>query len=594
MQAIILAAGLGSRMGLLTEGCAKSMLMFNGRPILSHLLENLVAAGVHKVVLVIGYQGEAIREFVGDSYKNMEVEFITNLNYDKANNIYSMWLCKDHLMDNDSLIIEGDLIFDKELLQPVLALGDNVITVSDLIPGMNGSIVEMDHADEIYLSKTFNTVKPDTRKYKTVNIYKFSGSFCRDVYIPLLDKAIREDQVQLFYEDILTSDIVNKYFQVSITSKQCRWMEVDTPMDLELASLMFAAPGEKYEAISRMYGGYWKIPYIKDHYYLTNPYFPNEVLMAELKRNFEHLVMNYPSGRNYIDTLCANMLECPKAYVTAGNGASEIIKVLMDKLPGISGVVVPTFNEYLYAGEKEKVVALGSASMDFEIDLPVLIKLSENVDTLVLVNPNNPTGKIIEREVLMQLLLHLRNEGKCLVVDESFIDFSIDASLLEDAILSAFENLVIIKSLGKSFGIPGLRTGVIVTANSKLLQEVRASLPLWNINSIAEYFLEIFPRYRKQYLLSCERLKAERDYLFEQLGKIRFLSPLASEANFFLCRVSEELDPADLCEKLLDRYNILVKNCSGKPGFDNNSNYIRIGVRNREDNDYLINALLTF
>ena len=178
-----------------------------------------------------------------------------------------------------------------------------------------------------------------------------------------------------------------------------------------------------------------------------------------------------------------------------------------------------------------------------------------------------------------------------LIVDESFVDFSTDSTsntLLQNNILDSFPNLVVIKSISKSYGVPGLRLGVLATSNTSLIQIIRKDVAIWNINSFAEYYMQIFSKYEKDYLQACQKFIAERKRFYTELQKISFLRVIPSQANYFLCEVIG-MSSKELVLKLLET-NILVKDCSEKFAFDK-KNYIRIAIRNEHDNNKIIKSL---
>ena len=169
-----------------------------------------------------------------------------------------------------------------------------------------------------------------------------------------------------------------------------------------------------------------------------------------------------------------------------------------------------------------------------------------------------------------------------------FSDFE-NQTLLRNDILEANPQLVVVKSISKSYGVPGLRLGVLATADEKLLGDIKADLPIWNINSFAEYYMQIFGKYEKTYAKACKFFNAERKRFFEDLQKINFLKVYPSQANYFLCEVTSTYTSAQLTQILLDN-NILIKDCSTKAAF-NGKNYVRIAVRGTEDNQKLIESL---
>ena len=176
-----------------------------------------------------------------------------------------------------------------------------------------------------------------------------------------------------------------------------------------------------------------------------------------------------------------------------------------------------------------------------------------------------------------------------LILDESFIDFSTEhPTFVKNEILERYTNLVVIKSISKSYGVPGLRLGILATANKNLMQQVRKDVSIWNINSFGEFFMQILGKYEKSYLLAMDEFRAERNRFISQLSEISWLRVLPSEANYVLCELMNNMSSHELAVRLLREHNILIKDCSAKC---KGHPFIRIAIRNTEDNNQLLMAL---
>ena len=151
--------------------------------------------------------------------------------------------------------------------------------------------------------------------------------------------------------------------------------------------------------------------------------------------------------------------------------------------------------------------------------------------------------------------------------------------------------MVVMKSISKSYGVPGIRLGILCSADTDLIARMKKKVSIWNINSFAEYFMQIFSKYEKEYHRACQRFIDERDDFERQLRQIPFFRVIPSQANYFLCEVLPPKNTAQLVVTMLKRHNILMRDCSGKVGIDSNRQYMRIAVRNHADNARLIAAL---
>ena len=206
MQAIILAAGMGKRLGDLTKDNTKCMIKVNGTYLIDRLLSQLDSLNLERIILVIGYQGEKLRTHIEKQSRNTPIEYIYNPVYNKTNNIYSLYLAKEELQKQDTLLIESDLIFEDTLFHKILNNPyPNLALVAKYEPWMDGTMVRLNTENDIidFISKkTFRYADIDDY-YKTVNIYKFSKEFLRNSYVPFLDA---------YCKALGTTNITNRYY----------------------------------------------------------------------------------------------------------------------------------------------------------------------------------------------------------------------------------------------------------------------------------------------------------------------------------------------------------------------------------------------
>lgn len=599
MQAIILAAGMGKRLGNLTQNNTKCMVKVNGITLIDRILMQLSKLDIKRVVIVIGYEGQKLKEYVGDNYRGLSIEYVVNSIYDKTNNIYSLFLAKEQLQQDDTLLIESDLIFDDGLFQMVL--NDpypNLALVDKYETWMDGTMVRLDDENIIvnFVPKKAFKYSDTEFYYKTVNIYKFSQKFSETNYIPFLEAYTKALGNNEYYEQVLrVITLLDKSDLKALPLSGQRWYEIDDIQDLDIAETLFADSDTKLSLYQKRYGGYWRFPNLLDFCYLVNPYFPTKRMKEELKANFDILLSEYPSGMSVNSLLIGKYFGLKQEYVCAGNGAAELIKSLMMHIQGNIGVIFPTFEEYPNRKPEQEIISYIPSNPNFSYTVADLecFYLNKNISALLLINPDNPSGNFISKEDLLLLANWTKAKNIKLIVDESFVDFSqnyINNTLLNDDILDNFENLIVIKSISKSYGVPGLRLGIIATSNIQLISEIKKDVSIWNINSFAEFYMQIFGKYENDYKKACVKFQNERDRFFKELQQINFLRIIPSQANYFLCEVLDKYTSKELSKILLDKANILIKDCGAKMAF-NGRYYIRIAVRNSENNDVLINVL---
>jgi len=600
MQALILAAGMGRRLGEFTADNTKCMLEVNGTRLIDRMLRQLSQLSLSRIILVIGYAGEKLRKHVETHHPSLPVVFVENPIYDKTNNIYSLWLAKDLMAMEDTLLLESDLIFeDAVLLSAYNSEYPNVALVSKYETWMDGTMVRIDDDCNIvnFIPKKAFKYSDTEFYYKTVNIYKFTREFVVNHYLPFLEAYIRVLGENEYYEQVLrVITLIDTCDIKALPITGLHWYEIDDVQDLRIAETIFAEPQERLSKMQHAYGGYWRYAGVLDFCYLVNPYFPRPRMLDEMKANFEALLRNYPSGMGINSLLAAKYFGLSHELTVVGNGAAELIKSLMGLLPGRLGVTYPTFEEYPNRRPDQTLVAFHPSNPDFSYTARDLIDhfTANPVESLLLVNPDNPSGNFIDRNGLLELAEWAAENSVRLVIDESFVDFAdsaAEATLLDNELLRSFPSLCVVKSISKSYGVPGLRLGVLASADSALIQAMRRDVAIWNINSFGEFYMQIFNKYEKDYQRSCELFRAERRTFAAELSQIPWLRVIPSQANYFLCEITARFSASELTLALLRDHNILIKDCSSKSGFPAGKQYVRIAIRDRADNAILTDAL---
>ncbi len=603
MQAIILAAGMGRRLGEYTRDNTKCMLPVNGERLIDRVLGQLSQLGLSRVVIVVGYKGQNLIDYIGHRYDDrLKIEYVNNPVYDKTNNIYSLSLAKDKLQEDDTLLIESDLIFDDSLFRMILDNPyPNLALVDKYETWMDGTMVRIDEDNNIvnFIPKKAFKYKDVDSYYKTVNIYKFSREFSQNKYVPFLDaysKALGNNE---YYEQVLRviTLLDNAELKALPITNGAKWYEIDDVQDLDIAETLFADKSKLMQRYNMRFGGHWRFPKLLDFCYLVNPYFPTAHMKDELRANFDILLSEYPSGMYVNSLIAAKYFDIRQKYTVVGNGAAELIKSLMERVEGRIGVVYPTFQEYPNRKEQMEIIGFTPDNADLTYTADDLIRFyaDKKLSTLLLINPDNPSGNFIPIVDVLRLATWCKERGIFFVADESFVDFSEDFrnnSLLHNEILQAYPNLAVMKSISKSYGVPGLRLGILASSNEELINWMKHDVSIWNINSFAEFYMQIFGKYQKDYDRACQKFIAERERFMARLTDIPFLRVIPSQANYFLCQVTEKYTSEELTRRLLMDFNILIKDCDNKDGLKN-KNYVRIAVRDQKDNDTLVNALKT-
>ena len=596
MQAIILAAGMGKRLKELTKNNTKCMVKVNGVPMIERLLKQLEKRGLSRIVVVVGYEGEKLKEFIGTLGIQVPITFVNNPIYDKTNNIYSLSLAKDYLVSEDTLLFESDVIFEDSVIDDLIGdERDTLALVDKYEPWMDGTCLRLDNDDNIidFISGKNFDFNHSNDCYKTVNIYKFSKEFSESHYVPFLEAYLKVLGENEYYEQVLRvlTYIDNSGIKAKRLEHQ-KWYEIDDIQDLDIAETIFCEDAdEKLKRMESRYGGYWRFSEVLDFCYLVNPFYPPQKMKDEIKASFDRLITEYPSGMAVNSLLAAKNFGVHIENIVVGNGAAELIKSLMENTAGKVGIIRPTFEEYPNRCAEETVV--------FEVDGPDysyteddVIGFFDNKDisALIIINPDNPSGNYINKKGLLKLVEWSEKKDIKLVIDESFGDFSDEEanSILDQQLLEKHRKLYVVKSISKSYGVPGLRLGIMASGDVEMIDRAKKDVAIWNINSFAEFYLQIFEKYNKNYQQALELFRRERTRFKKALDEIDGIRVIPSQANYFMVELLNGIKAYDITKELLSRDNILIKDLHKKLG---GKEYLRIAIRNKADNDALCSAL---
>lgn len=598
MQAVILAAGMGKRLGKLTQDNTKCMVKVNEKTLIERMLRCLDEFGLSRMVIVVGYKGKKLIDYIQTLKIHTEICFIENQVFDKTNNIFSLMLAEEYLLKDDTILLESDLIFDASVIKLLLDDPRESLALVDKYESwMDGTVLKIDESDRIL------EVVPGSRfkysdigdYYKTVNIYKFSRNFCVKQYIPFLKAYVHALGCNEYYEQVLR--VITILDNVEIRAKRLsgqKWYEIDDTQDLDIAEALFEEDiSQKYDTLMKKYGGYWRYSHLTDYCYLVNPYFPKQKMVDEITNSFYSLLTNYPSGQEVNSLVAARNFGVSAQYIAVGNGAAELIKAYMELQEGKTGIIRPSFEEYANRYNKDRLVIMdvsGYENLRYTVNNIISFFDETDIKNLILINPDNPSGNFINRESIISLILWADRKNINLLIDESFADFADDSfSLVHEDILDTYKRLSVIKSISKTYGIPGVRLGIFASGNEEIVKRIKKSISIWNINSIAEFYMQIFTKYKPRYLDSLQKIKQERKKFKDKLESIEGIAVMPSEANYFLVEITKGLSSRFVAEQLLLSGEILVKDATPKIG--NSKQYIRIAIRDEQDNEMLCSNL---
>ena len=578
----------------MTSDIPKCLIEVNGQSLIERALHGLSLQHVSEAVIVVGYKSSLIRDRVGLSFDGIKITYVDACDYETTNNMRSLWDARDYLTE-DVILVEADVIFDSNLITDLLREKGSSAAVSPNNKVLSGTLIKCDDQFRItkfIMNEDLDRLSKGIDLFKTVNLYLFRKALLQEQVIPRLDKAIQAGHENEYYESVLRDfveeDLKNELIAVDVSRN--RWYEIDDQRDLDAAEFLFSTRSQQFDRIQELHGAYWRYGFI-DHAYLYNMYFPPVGMFKVFEQNLPEIVSNYPVAQHELARLVANWTGTNPDYLAVANGASELIKILGNKLFRRIIIPTPSFNEYEEVVQPEKIDRFPLDPDTFYLDINGFASaaIECGADTAVIVNPNNPTAISVKPQELIKLAERLGRERCRLIVDESFIEFSTQGSL-ED-LVDDHQNLAVIKSMSKVFGIAGLRLGYIMSSDREFINAIRGSLPIWNVNSMAEEFLYTVGRYRSEFIESCNQTRLDCTALYEDLMSTDGIEPIQPDANFVLCKLSDPNSSGlEITRKLYVEHNILIKDCA-KKSMPEADRYLRIASRTQEENKKLIDAL---
>jgi histidinol-phosphate/aromatic aminotransferase/cobyric acid decarboxylase-like protein/NDP-sugar pyrophosphorylase family protein len=599
-RAVILAAGRGSRLHTLTGDIPKCLTKIGGEPILERTLNALAGEGITEAVLIIGYMGTMVRDRIGSHFGGIDILYVAAPDYATTNNIRSLWDARDYL-DQDLVLLEADVVFDAAVVGMLLAYSGSSAAVAPFEPSLSGTVVCRDDTGQILSFVLGAEQGPQfdaNDTFKTVNIYVLREKLLREQLLPRLSSAIAAGRVNEYYETILRDCVAAPGATVDMAAidvSASRWSEIDDDRDLDAAEFQFLDRDAQFDRVQKLHGAYWRYGFV-DHSYLYNMHFPPQEMLDVFHGHLREIVTNYPVAQKEVAKLVANWTGANPEHLAVANGAAELIKILGNQFEKRVTIPTPSFNEYEEVVGADGLNRFALDANSFELDVEAFADSAINwrSDTAIIVTPNNPTALSVPRDEVLRLARLLEPHNCRLIVDESFIEFSragISGSV--EAMVPAHANLVVLKSMSKVFGVAGIRLGYLLSADRGFINAVRASLPIWNINGMAEEFLRIVGRYRREFYESRALTLESCQQLYRELSALPGIGVIEPDANFVLCKLTNPAaNGPELARRMYVEHNILVKDCAAK-SMPDADRYLRIASRTPAENQHLVAVLGT-
>ena len=588
-QAVILAAGFAKRMQPLSDHCHKALLPIGGTTILGRIMDHLRQLGIARVTVVTGYRADDIERFLYDWYPDIDLRLVHNPRYRETNNVVSMSLALDGLTyDADIIQIECDLIFDLTILQRLINhSAANVALVDKFRTGMDGTVVEVHDG---YLSNLYTTDAQGANfsfadKFKTLKIYRFERQFCQSKLQPLLHEYAYDIDPSCFYELVLGKMIIDnaRLISADIVAGES-WAEVDDPNDIAITPFMFL-PEQRAAILDETPRGHWNFD-ILDFSVMRNMYFPSGVMLAMMRHALPDLISNHCSDQQVLNEKLSYFLRCDRGRLQVLHGTSQLFPILRRCFAQSSMLIpTPTLNAY--------AKAFPNAETYFDapgVEWDELAERAPGYDVVVMVNPNTSSGTALSSEAIHALA---RSTPKTLFwVNESFLAFSDQPSLVTLLEVEPIDNVLVMVSLSSRLGVPGLRLGFAYSCNPTMVEAIGAELPAWNLTAPGEYFLELLVKFTAAYASSLQRTVTERESFRADLESLPIVASVPrSGANFLLIQL--EGSKAELAGQvrrgLLERHCIEVRDVSSE--FPDVRPRLRVAVRSNEENTLLVDVL---
>lgn len=335
------------------------------------------------------------------------------------------------------------------------------------------------------------------------------------------------------------------------------------------------------------------ISHVIDFCFIANPYYPDKALTEKLQEKLPSLMKSYPSSNPKISAQhLASVLHVKPEQLIIGNGATELITIIQKEFVHELAIPIPTFSEYtekLRSHTSAKLYQL-PAHNRYQLNLSdyaAWIK-KQNIRSALIINPGNPTGQLLPLSKMLLFLEEMKHLEH-IIIDESFIDFAGDEIPSIIPHIQKFPNTMVIRSMSKHCGVPGLRLGYCCTANITFLKHLQTLLPVWNINTIAEYFLTQLHATDAIYHTTRKQVIRDVQDLYTSLQKIPGFEVYKTGSNFIMVKVCCGLTATELQHKLLEDFLVYVRDCSNKIGLDNY--HIRIASQGKQKDAFLLDAL---
>ena len=549
MQLVILAAGMGTRLGALTRDIPKCFIEVLGETLLERALRVVTSAtDLTRIILVVGYKKDLFRDMIGTTYKGVPIAYVENDIYDQTNNIYSLYLASDLLTEDDTILVESDLVFEPDVIQKVLKDdGRCSVAVDHYCSWMDGTVVRLTPERRIkaFLCSEEFSFHEVSEYYKTVNIYKLTKDFSQRLFVPYMGTYIASNGRNEYYESVfrLLVSVRPQAFSAVVLSGdkwEDLWYEVDDLLDLDVAEALFS---RDISSLVQRDGGLWRFPRVWDFSSRRNPFFPTKEMQEEIAAYLGDYIKGKPSSMKVQRLLLSKYLNISSEYIQIYQGESASLLEVFGRRTSVP------ISYYSYA----------------ELDLPSIYAPS-----------------ILRARDRLYLS---SGDASLTVVDESSIDlFSYAHTYIDEHTIHNNPGLVVIKDLGPILGIKEESWIVVVSSNEHVLSEVYAANSGHRLSSLIEASLQIVGRYKNALKQSITQMQIETHAFVKELEDLPFFEYVEYCGFYVRCWLIPSCQEKGEClrRRLYQEYQIL---------FPEVNKYVDVFVQSPEANQYLLKGL---
>ncbi|MFI1227177.1 MULTISPECIES: aminotransferase class I/II-fold pyridoxal phosphate-dependent enzyme [unclassified Streptomyces] len=591
-RAIILAAGMGRRLGRGSDQVPKPLTPIAGVPIVHRSMAALAAAGVTEAVVVTGHLDAVVRASLGDRFAGIKVHYLYNERYHETGDAYSVWLAREWF-DRSLYLVEGDIVLREDAFATVpTAPRANIVFAGEPVRRLGGTVVRAaadGTLDRLCTDREQGPGFSPDGWLKTSNVFLLDAGYLRDGFAPALDALVTTgpEGHQAYYDYAIVDSLVADQWAVCTWGVDA-WFEVDDPGDRLQAEYLFSPPRRQRELLAGSGGAYWRFD-VRDHRSLRNSGFPTPEMYESLTAPIRDLLVGSPADKGLSTELTASLYGLLPEQVCVANSVAELVGSLCGTRGPIA-VSEPGGEDCEAAVRSARLVPFPLEPPRFGLDVTAFAAFvrEQGCSVAVVGSPDSRTGVAVPLSELRRLCEALPDVT--VLVDESFVDFARPPAGSLLPFLGEHPNLVVLRELGEVHGVGGIPLGFAATADPVRADRLRGRLSASRLGGPAEEFLRVLPHYGKEFRRACERVSSDARALAAGLAELGPLTVVPPDAHFVFAALPDGVSADVVADELFTADRLLVEASSGKSAADGRP-WLRITSRGRAADDRLTGVL---